>query len=380
MSTNKQYISGSSLLADMRSHKLAAALAGLFWLFLFMTTVSKTWFWQVRSEQEIEYGFIFLRALLIWGFAALFIPVIFWLTQKLPLDGNPWRTACNAVFHIFMCLALLPWYVLLYRACIALIYYPTEEFFSFFDVQQLARVIVDLGIIFFCVYGLVMIGVHLRRFYRRYRERQQINAELEAELASANLNVLKNQLRPHFLFNTLHNVNALMHEDARAAGKVIRLLQRLLEQSFNQSSLHTVTLARELKFMNIYLEIENIRFQDRLNIKLNIDPETLDAQVPSLILQPLAENAVRHGISKKMEAGTIYITSGKKNRTLQLVVEDDGPGLPDTKSISDKGIGLSNTRKRLRQMYDNHRFLLTSSGYGGLQVLIEIPFSEEDKF
>jgi hypothetical protein len=294
----KTYLKSYSLLNEIRSHKLVAVLSGLLWIFLFMTTVSKTWFYYERKTLEMEFSFFFLRAFLIWGLAAAFIPAIVWLCRKLPLDGDLWPAFRNGLFHLLLSLLFLPLFSLAYRALIVLIYSSSEKFTSFFDLQILLQGITNIGVIPFLVYGLTVIGVHLKRFYSRYRARHLRTAELEAELTSVNLSVLKNQLRPHFLFNALHNINSLMHENPQDAKKILRLLKRLLRHSFHQSDSQTITLAKEIEFTSIYLEIEKIRFYDRLNIQLNIQPETLKALVPSLLIQPLTENAVRHGISK----------------------------------------------------------------------------------
>jgi two-component system, LytTR family, sensor kinase len=208
-----------------------------------------------------------------------------------------------------------------------------------------------------------------------YYQDQAVRAsQLEARLALAELQALKMQLHPHFLFNTLHAVSALMQRDVKAADQMIARLSEFLRMSLEAGGVQEVTLRRELEFLERYLEIEKIRFRDRLTVATHVAPEALDARVPNLILQPLVENAIRHGISKRRGAGRVEITALRENGTLELAVRDDGPGFPES-GVVDEGIGLSNTRLRLEQLYGSrHRFEITNAPSGGLVVSLGIPF------
>jgi LytS/YehU family sensor histidine kinase len=218
-------------------------------------------------------------------------------------------------------------------------------------------------------------------YYRRYRERELRAYQLEARLAQAQLQVLKMQLHPHFLFNTLHAISTLMHRDVEAADRMIARLSDLLRISLETVGVQEVPLKQELELLEKYLEIEQTRFQERLGVKLEIEPETLDARVPNLILQPLVENAIRHGIIPRATPGLIEIHARRDNGTLQLEVRDNGRGLPAAEEGTMKeGLGLSNTRARLKQLYGaEHRFSLCNNPAGGLVVSLTIPFSEESK-
>ena len=188
--------------------------------------------------------------------------------------------------------------------------------------------------------------------------------------------MLRLQLHPHFLFNTLHTISALMHKDLRAADRMLALLGDLLRDSFERVGAQEVSLKQELGFLDRYLEIERTRFRDRLTVTLSVDPETLDAEVPNLLLQPLVENAIRHGLGKRQDAGHIEIVARRNFERLDLRIRDDGPGLPEgSETALRAGVGLANTQARLEQLYgSNHRFDLRNRPEGGLEVALEIPF------
>ncbi|MCP4724954.1 MAG: sensor histidine kinase, partial [bacterium] len=221
--------------------------------------------------------------------------------------------------------------------------------------------------------------------YRKYKEREKEAAELalknsrlETQLAKSQLQALKMQLQPHFLFNTLHTINWLMLKDVEAAASTITLLSDLLRISLEMTDKQEITLKDELEFIQKYIEIQKTRFKDRLNVEIDIQPETLDAAVPTLILQPITENAFAHGISPHERKGIIKIASRKENGTLVMEVHDNGDGIdPDKKTEGPNGIGLSNSRERLRQIYsEKHSFGLKDSSLGGLLVQIEIPYKK----
>ena len=223
------------------------------------------------------------------------------------------------------------------------------------------------------VYAAV-IGIH--EVVIAYRNQEVRSSQLEARLAEARLEALKMQLNPHFLFNTLHAISALMHKDVRDADRMIARLSEFLRMSLESGNVQEVTLERELEFLERYLEIEKIRFRDRLSVEMAIDPETLDARVPNLVLQPLVENAIRHGISKRRGAGRIEIRACRRGDSLELRVLDDGAGLDASGGGATEGIGLSNTRLRLEQLYgERHSFTAGGRLEGGFEAALIIPFA-----
>jgi LytS/YehU family sensor histidine kinase len=218
---------------------------------------------------------------------------------------------------------------------------------------------------------------HALDFHRESQERALTAAQLEARLAEAQLQALQRQLHPHFLFNTLHTISTLMHRDPDAADEMLERLSDLLRITLDRISVQQVRLEDELEFVEKYLEIERARFGERLRVQFAVDPTVLDAWVPTLLLQPLVENAVRHGIAPKVGGGMLHIVADRDGDRLRLVVRDNGHGLPaDTLHAFNKGVGLSNTRSRLEHLYGaRHLFEFRRPEEGGLAVTVVIPLS-----
>ena len=222
-------------------------------------------------------------------------------------------------------------------------------------------------------WGIVVIE-HALDYYRKLQERELRASQLEAQLAQAQLQVLKMQLHPHFLFNTLNAISALIRESPDEAEEMVSRLGDLLRMTLETAGVQEVSFKKELEFLNHYLDIEQTRFQDRLKVEMAIEPETLDGLVPSMILQPLVENSVRHGVAPRPEGGCIKIKAWRDNSLLRLEVEDDGPGLSDTTPLKER-VGLTNTRARVKNLYgDKHGLSLLNAADGGLVVSLSIPF------
>jgi signal transduction histidine kinase len=230
----------------------------------------------------------------------------------------------------------------------------------------------------FSVYLPILLIAHAVWYYQRFRDREIRASQLEGQLAVAHLQALKTQLHPHFLFNTLHSISSLMHTDVSAADKMITRLGDLLRQGLENTGVQVTTLKGELEFLDNYLAIEKVRFEDRLRVVTDIAPEALDARVPYLVLQPLVENAVRHGISKRSAAGEIRIAANRADRRLYLRVTDNGPGLKEQPPRT--GLGLRATRERLQTLYgENQSVGIRNTEEGGVEVCIWIPFSTESR-
>jgi two-component system, LytTR family, sensor kinase len=183
-------------------------------------------------------------------------------------------------------------------------------------------------------------------------------------------------LQPHFLFNTLHSISALMLTDVVAADHMMTSLSDLLRLSLEDDGTQLTTLSREIEFLGVYLDIEKTRFEDKLHVVFDIAPECLDAQIPHLLLQPLVENAVRHGVSKRSSAGQIRIMACHENRSLQICIRDNGPGLVElTNGKSSHGLGLRMTRERLLVLYgSNQSCEIRNVKEGGAEVCLRMPF------
>jgi two-component system, LytTR family, sensor kinase len=200
-------------------------------------------------------------------------------------------------------------------------------------------------------------------------------AQLETRLVEARLRTLEAELHPHFLFNTLHAISSLVHTNPDAADRMISRLSDLLRLTFNRSGSPGISLQEELEFLQKYLEIEQTRFQDRLSIRFDIDPETLDAEVPRLLLQPLVENAIKHGVSPKPGHGLVQIASRHQGEKLWIEVSDNGVGLSaGARARLRSGVGLTNTRDRLECLYGPAHRIEFSDDAKGLAVRLEIPF------
>ncbi len=224
------------------------------------------------------------------------------------------------------------------------------------------------------VYMIVAAAAHALVFYSRAQERDRQALELAAGLNRAKLDALRLQLQPHFLFNTLNAIATLVHRDARAADNLIGDLSDLLRLSLHTTD-HEVPLARELELLDRYLAIEQTRLGDRLRIVREIDSAAIGALVPTFVLQPLAENSVRHGLEPRSAPGTVTISARRDGDTLHLVVADDGVGLAAGQDASRRGIGLANTEARLHALHGAAAKLeLHTPAEGGLRVEITLPF------
>ncbi|HEY7911543.1 MAG TPA: sensor histidine kinase [Blastocatellia bacterium] len=322
-----------------------------------------------------------------WLLWAALSPIIFWITRRFSFDRGQRLRSAGA--HMLGCLLLsvghravyllIGWllHVAVYHRLSSLS--EVYNFLFFFNLPT--------G---FMSYATVLLVSYVIDYYRRYEEEELKISKLKTELAEAQLRMtqaqlqaLKMQLQPHFLFNTLNSISALLEEDVEAADEMIARLGDFLRMTLENSGAEEVTLQEELEFLRCYLEIESVRFNDRLTVNMDIEPEALDARVPNLILQPIVENAIRHAVASRAGAGRIEIRARRESNKLSLSVRDDGPGLSlaaSTGARAREGIGLANTRARLEQLYKgSHSFDMCDARGGGLQVTVEIPFEDASR-
>ena len=240
-----------------------------------------------------------------------------------------------------------------------------------FGQRVLAMLLADL-----LVYAGLLAVYYAGDFYVRYRERELQASRLRARLAEARLALLQQRLQPHFLFNTLNAVSSLMREDVDAADEMLAALSELLRAALRDDDAREVPLRDELGFTGRYLDIMKLRLGPRLGVTVDVAGDALDALVPTLLLQPLVENAVRHGIADRVEGGAVTVRAGRRDGSLWLTVADDGPGLPnDWESRGGHGVGLSATHARLAQMYGAaHELTLRNRSGGGLEVTVVLPY------
>jgi len=225
----------------------------------------------------------------------------------------------------------------------------------------------------FLIYWVIVAVTCAFNYYNKYREREVRAIELEKRLVQAKLQALQMQLNPHFLFNSLHSISALMHQDVEAADRMISRLSELLRAALDNKENQEVALRNELDFLRRYLDIEKIRFGSRLTIDIQAPAETLAARVPNLILQPLVENAIRHGVEPHARPGRIQLRAQRQGDGLTIEVHDNGSGVTSEALVD--GVGLSNTRARLRTLYgDAHVFEFQHPAEGGFLVRMTIPY------
>jgi signal transduction histidine kinase len=351
-------------------HKPVArwALGFCFWTLLGLSFASQFYISSAKAGLAVSWKQAVNFALGDWYvFALLSVPVIR-LAQRFRFDVGLWKRSLwvHAIGSVLFSLA----YMVL-RACVG----QWQSQASFTEVFR--PLLVKTWHFNLLIYWVILAVSNAFDYYRKYRERELRASELEKGLAQAKLQALQMQLNPHFLFNTLHSISSLMHKDIEAADRMIVRLSDLLRAAIDSARTQEVTLQQELNLLELYLGIEKIRFGSRLTIKMNIAPETLVAQVPSLILQPLVENAIRHGIEPRARPGCIELRAQRQDGTLALTVSDDGAGLNQLEPIKE-GVGLSNTRARLRELYGAaHHFELCRDTSGGVRVELGIPFREE---
>jgi signal transduction histidine kinase len=319
--------------------------------------------------------------LLRWYLWALLAPLIFWQAQRFPLERGRLllRLPINLLIGLGLTLIYTALDLVLRQVLTSVITAIKTGNFQITFLSSWAQIFY-WGVEYHLLVYLAIAGVfHAFLYYDKYRERELKATRLEAQLALVRLEVLKTQLHPHFLFNTLNAISSLMHRDVEAADRMVVLLADLLRLSLDQDDRHLVPLRNELEFLERYLAIEKIRFRDRLKVEIDIESSCFAAQVPRLILQPLVENSVRHGIARSSSAGLVAVRARRKGNRLDLSVIDDGPGIPEA-ALRREGVGLSNTRARLEQLYgSDHRFALEKAPTGGLLVRIEVPFEEDPR-
>ncbi len=345
----------------------------LFWTILGLAFAGQLYLSRSKIGDPVTWSFALERALADWyAFAVLSIPAM-WLARRFPFAGRRWQRAL-AVHLVFSVIFSFGWMVL--RAAI-------EEWQTRADVfpvtfsSAFSRALVATLVFNQLVYWGIIAGQHAFAYYTKFNERELHAAELEARLTEARLQALQMQLNPHFLFNTLNAIASLMHKDVEAADQMIVRLSDLLRYALESTDAQEVPLRQELDFLKRYIEIQQTRFGDRLVVNFEIPPETLDAQVPNLSLQPLVENAIQHGIEPHARTGRIILRARRLEDKLQLEVQDNGAGL-SREGISREGVGLSNTRARLLQLHGRNQSLqLIDAKDGGLLVCIQIPWRSE---
>jgi signal transduction histidine kinase len=310
---------------------------------------------------------LFFGQLIWWLLWAALVPIVLWMSRRYPLERG--RRAQRTLIHLGAAAAVGLTHTLARVASLPLILGHTE-------LQWAHEVVFSFSTYFhwnIVLYVLVVASEHAWRYRQRYRQRELEASRLQARLARAELDALRRQLHPHFLFNAMQGVAELIHEHPQRAEAVVLQLSELLRWTLGHSDSMEVTLREELEFVERYLAVEKVRFEERLSIVWNVPPETFEARVPQLVLQHLVENALRHGLASRAEGGTLTIAAEERDDHLELSVADDGIGLGE--GSARWGLGLKNTRARLERLYGKEQRLeLEPRPCGGVVARVVIPF------
>lgn len=363
-----------------RKLAIVATIPGLWGALVFLFAAPLAIPGSITWWQAISSGAAF------WLLWLVFIPAVAWFSFRFPIERK--TLVRNVGLHVLACLLVVGTNRIASRIGVRL--FPREERAGApgppgdprtarpgppvsLSVYYGVRAALDV-----IVYGSLLSLCQAVTNFRRSQERERRAAELEARLASAKLQALRMQINPHFLFNTLNSIAALVYINPRAADEMLADLSGLLRRSLDSMEEQEIPLSRELEFVGAYLNIEQKRFGDRLRVEQSIPAELKDALVPALILQPLVENAIRHGIEPRRGPGQVRIEAKREGSMLHLIVSDDGRGFVEKEPSERRGIGLSNTEARLRELYGkDQRFSVGKAEPQGCRVDIRLPFHQE---
>jgi two-component system LytT family sensor kinase len=314
--------------------------------------------------QPIHWGSLLTQRALEEYTCALFVPPLFFLVRQWPIERDRWKQSVPVLFMGSLLFVILK-YTLLYRPLAALLLGDREPI--------LATLLENTVPVLFDFWGVIGVA-HAVAFYQRAQDRERLAIQLKARLSQAQLEALKSQLHPHFLFNTLNSVATLLHRDPDAADRMVTDLADLLRTTLQHPGNQEITLAEELALLERYVGIVRVRFRDRLTVVYDVPVDLRDALVPLFLLQPLVENALEHGIARRPGPGRLEIAAQRTDGDLHIAVSDDGPGLRLEGSVG-HGVGLANTRARLAELYGSaHRLTLEAiSPAGGARALVVVP-------
>lgn len=319
---------------------------------------------------------VFFVQLLVWLLWAGFTPFILFLSRKFRIE-RPHRLI-RTLFHAITSIVFVLIYLALYTYILGMVNQVTITLAWFKGTYVNIYIAVNHWAIM--IYWSILGIGYAFEYYNKFREREVHASQLERQLVEVQLQTLKTQLQPHFLFNTLHTIGSLVrHDKKETAVKMLAGLSDLLRLSLDNVGKQEILLNEELEFLKLYLDIQKVRFQDRLNVQMKIAPETLDALVPVFILQPIVENAIRHGFDKHRKAGSLEIHVLKENDALRMEVYNEGPALAKNWHLSQtEGVGLRNTCERLKQLYgEDAKLELKNAETGGVLTTIILPHKTE---
>src|SRR2546421_7229463 len=328
------------------------------------------------GENNKEFGFVSaLRLNLVQFYLwAILSPLVFRFSRRFPIELRPLNVR-NLVLYFPALISFAGIHQLIQLAVLwSMIPRWRQKYPALIDCY---RAYFAFGFYIDLIIALlIVIAVHALLYYQNFRASELAQSSLKTQLAQAQLRALKMQVHPHFLFNTLHSISSLVLDDPPKANSMIARLGDFLRLTLDHADHELVTLKEETEFLRAYLDIEQVRFGDRLKVTFEMEPMTLSAQVPHLILQPIVENAIQHAVAPRTAQSHIDIKAQRLDGLLKLEVKDNGPGIASKGDLLEpRGVGLNNVRARLNQVYgSDFQFELTNGAEGGLTVTMEIPF------
>lgn len=315
---------------------------------------------------------VLIPSLLTRWIFALLTPGVLWFSSRFPFGRGRWIKTLG--WHVVGALGFLILWVGI-RVPLYPVTYPVIQE-QLVPSWQLYHDMILQDALYACMmYGTIVAVSQLWEYYSKYRERELRASRLEAELAQAELKVLKMQMDPHFLFATLRSVSTLIHQDVEAADDLVASLSELLRISLDEADEQEVTLQREIEYLNAYLEVQRIRFRNRLTVRMTVEPKSFDALVPNMILPALVENTLRRGFEEVNRAGQLEIRSEVREGKLCIEIHDDLPRRREgEEEVLASDLGLVNTKARLQHLYGaSHYFSLAFEASGGSRLTLEIP-------
>jgi two-component system LytT family sensor kinase len=364
--------------AEVRRRSLQLVAIFACWTVAALISLARRYMEEAGAADSRPVWRVFLLSLTCYYSWAIMTPAVFAVARRWPLKRHVWPK--NFTVHIPLSVVFTGASIFLSR----LFYLSVEHL----PLTNLGGYLADLHFSSFLkhfpFYWTTIAIANLLYSFRALQQKERLAAQLELErsklettLRQAQLDALRMQLNPHFLFNTLQTISVLMMDDTASANRMLVRLSDLLRSTLRSSVDALSPLRDEIAFLRAYLEIEQVRFADRLRVEWKIDPRAELALVPTLLLQPLVENAIRHGIARLSKPGLITISALVERGELRLSIADTGPGLTQDCEAAGHGIGLSNTRTRLRQIYSQHEMEIFAPPPGGFEVRIAIPFSRK---
>ncbi len=344
----------------------------LVWAVPGFISASQSYFYSQAKDPTSPFSRALLMQLPSWEYWAFATPLILAVGRRWPLERGAWPRGLAVHLPVFVALTVPHLVIVYFSARVA-----GEQWFLDNSLGQLLPMMMGKHLILHLLtYGGILSLGYAFEYHRRYREGELAQSQLETRLAHAQLDALRAQLHPHFLFNTLNAISVLVRkQDTAGSIRMLTGVSELLRIALHNTGRQRVPLHEDLDFLERYLDIEQTRFQDRLQVSRDIDPATLGALVPNLILQPLVENAIKHGLATRSGAGRVELRAARMGDRLVLEVLDDGPGLAPGWDTASGCIGVANVRARLLQLYgDRHAFTLENRPGGGARARMELPF------